>query len=117
MVSIFLVFIVVAYTCIVFYSITKNIFNDHFTKFAVKKTIMELISVTSEIRRKYNVNVPPYSVNEINLMTAVRNCGQKDTMELVTVELAVNSTQMPHQHPFQIQEGEGVYFHFHWKVN
>ena len=91
------------------------------------KYIMELISVTSEIRRKYNVNVPPYSVSEINLMTAVRNCGQKDTMELVTVNLGVNSTQMPLQDPktfpegfegpFQIQNGEGVYFHFHWKVN
>ena len=74
---------------------------------------MELISVTSEIRRQYNVNVPPYSVNEMNLMTAVRNCGQKDTMELVTVD----SPQMPHQGPFQIQNGEGLYFHFHWKVN
>ena len=88
---------------------------------------MELMTVTSEIRRKYNVNVPPYSVSEINLMTAIRNCGQKDTMELVTVNLGVNSTQMPQQGPktfpegfegpFQIQNGEGVYFHFHWKVN
>ena len=74
---------------------------------------MELTSVTSEIRRKYNVNVPPYSVSEKNLMTAVRNRGQKDTMELVTVD----STPMPHQGPFQIQNGEGLYFHFHWKVN
>ena len=78
---------------------------------------MELISVTSEIRRNYNVNIPQYSVSEMNLMTAVRNCGQKDTMELVTVELDENSTQMPPQGPFQIQNGEGVYFHFHWKVN
>ena len=78
---------------------------------------MELISATSEIRRKYNVNVPPYSAGEVNLMTAVRNCGQKDTMELVTVNLGVNSTQMCQQGPFQIQKGEGLYFHFHWKVN
>ena len=79
---------------------------------------MELISVTSEIRRKCNVNVPPYSVSEKNLMTAVRNCGQKDTMELVTMKLGENSTQMSFpQGPFQIEEGEGVYFHFHWKVN
>ena len=90
---------------------------------SVIRKLIKLISASSKPFDSSFINLPNQSydicrnVNEINLMTAVRNCGQKDTMELVTVELGVNSTQMPHQRPFQIQEGEGVYFHFHWKVN
>ena len=53
-------------------------------------------------------------------MTAVQVGGQKGTMDFVTVTAGMNSIQMcPQglQGPFQIHEGEGLYFHFHWKVN